>query len=57
MGEVGCGLEESVMNANGREPLRESGMGITQHSVIRGWVEIACSMAPRELLVLFASDM
>ena len=37
---------ERVINANGSEPLSESGMGMTQHSAIWGCVEIACSMAP-----------
>jgi len=46
MGEVGCGLVESVMNAKGKWPLRASGMGMTQHSAIEEWVAMACSMAP-----------
>lgn len=37
---------ESVMNAKGMWPLSGSGIPTTQHSVMRGCVEIACSIAP-----------
>ena len=37
---------ESVTKANGRWPLRESGMGTTQHSAMRGCEEMACSIEP-----------
>lgn len=46
MAEVGCWGVESVINANGRWPLSESGMPTTQHSIMRGWDEMACSIEP-----------
>lgn len=46
VGDLGWSGVESVMKANGRWPLSESGMEQTQHSAMEECEEIACSMAP-----------
>jgi hypothetical protein len=46
MAEVGWSGVDKVTKANGRWPLRASGMPTTQHSAIIGWEEMACSMEP-----------
>ena len=41
-------VEEIVMKAKGRWPLRASGMPTTQHSATAGCENMTCSMDPRE---------
>ena len=47
MADSGCGDVDSVTNANGRWPLRASGMETTHDSAIEGCEVMACSMEPR----------
>ena len=44
--------DEVAAKANGMWPLRLSGIGTTQDSVMVGWAEMACSIAPVAMLVI-----